>query len=82
MDQKPTCVCKGTEFTCESVQMPNNNNWCPVICKTCGAIVGQLPSIYEKETTRQVIGEISTILERLDNIQTILYNIEESSLKS
>ena len=76
MDQKPTCACKGTEFTCESVQMPNNNIWYPVICKTCGAIAGQLPSNDEQDAIKQ-IREISTILERLDNIQTLLFNLGE-----
>ena len=81
MDLKPTCACKGTEFTCKAVQMPNRNTWYPVICKTCGAIAGQLPSSDEQDAIKQV-REISTILERLDNIQTILFNIEESRSKS
>jgi len=76
MDLKPTCACKGTEFTCKPVLMPNNDYWYPVICKTCGAIVGQMPSNVEQEAIKEVL-EISTILERLDNIQTLLYNIEE-----
>jgi len=76
MDTKPTCACKGTEFTCTPVQMPDNNFWYPVICKACGAIAGQLPSGDEQEAIKQV-REIPTILERLDNIQTLLLNIEE-----
>ena len=81
MDLKPTCACKGTEFTCISVQMPNNNYWYPVICKACGAIAGQLPSKEEQEAIKQV-GEISTILERLDNIQTLIYNFGEIQSKT
>ena len=81
MELKPTCACKGTEFTCIPVQMPNNNYWHPVVCKTCGAIAGQMPSKDEQESMKQV-AEISTILERLDNIQTILYNTEEARLKN
>ena len=77
MDQKPTCACKGTEFTCKSVLMPNNRTWYPVICKTCGAILGQLPSGEEQYAIKQV-AEISTILERLDNIQTLLFNLGET----
>ena len=77
MDKLPTCTCKGTEFTSKAIQMPNNDFWFPVICKSCGAIVGQLPSNSQQEAMKQ-IGEISTILERLDNIQTILYNREEA----
>ncbi|MDR0464711.1 MAG: hypothetical protein LBG94_06315 [Treponema sp.] len=80
MDTKPTCTCKGTEFTCRPIQMPNNNYWYPVICKSCGAIVGQLPSRDEQDAIKQV-KEISTILERLDNIQTLLYNFEEGFTK-
>jgi len=76
VDKQPTCACKATEFTCKTVQMPNNLTWYPVICKSCGAIAGQLPSSAEQEAIKQV-GEISTILERLDNIQTLLLNIEE-----
>jgi len=78
MDVNPTCTCKGTEFTCKPVQMPNNIFWYPVICKSCGAIVGQLPSGDEQEAIKQ-IKEISTILERLDNIQTLLLSIEENN---
>ena len=81
MDKIPTCTCKGTEFTCSPVQMPNNNFWFPVICKSCGSIVGQLPSRDEQDAIR-LVGEISTILERLDNIQTLLLNIEEGFLKN
>ena len=81
MDQKPTCTCKGTEFTCKPVQMPNDNYWNPVICNACGAIVGQLPSYNEQEAIKQ-IREISTILERLDNIQTLLYNFGEIHSKT
>ena len=80
MDKKPTCVCKGTEFTSKPVLMPNNDYWHPVICKSCGAIVGQMPSNIEQEAIKQVL-EISTILERLDNIQTLLFNLDEGSLK-
>ena len=76
MNPKPTCACKGTEFTCSPVQISSNNYWNPIICKTCGVIVGQLPSSKELDAYRE-IAEISTILERLDNIQTLLYNFEE-----
>ncbi|MCL2276549.1 MAG: hypothetical protein FWC21_01490 [Treponema sp.] len=76
MDKQPTCACKAAEFTCKAVQMPNNLTWYPVFCKACGAIVGQLPAGSEQDAIKQV-GEISTILERLDNIQTLLLNIEE-----
>ena len=81
MDKNPTCACcKETEFTCKPVLMPNNNYWCPVICKACGAIVGQIPSNDEQEALKQIVG-ISTILERLDNIQTLLYNLEAGITK-
>ena len=76
MDRQPTCACKATEFTCVKVQMPNKNYWYPVICKACGAIAGQLPCSDEQGAIKQV-GEIPTILERLDNIQTLLFNIGE-----
>ncbi|MCL2213839.1 MAG: hypothetical protein FWC06_01395 [Treponema sp.] len=75
MEANPTCTCKGTEFICKPVQMPDNNVWNPVICKACGAIAGQLPSKNEQEALKQA-AEISTILERLDNIQTLLFNME------
>ena len=77
MELKPTCACKETEFTCKPIRMPNNDYWNPVICKSCGAIVGQMPSKDEQDANRQV-GDISTILERLDNIQTLLFNVEEN----
>ena len=81
MDQKPTCTCKATEFTSKPVLMPNNDYWYPVFCKSCGTIVGQLPSNIEQEAIKQVL-EISTVLERLDNIQTLLYNLEEGTPKN
>ncbi|MCL2181151.1 MAG: hypothetical protein FWB83_08485 [Treponema sp.] len=77
MDMKPTCACKGTEFTCKQIGMPNGNFWYPIICKNCGAIAGQLPSGDDQKAVEQVVGELSTIMERLDNIQTILYDTEE-----
>ena len=81
MDNQPICACKGTEFTCVSVKMPNKDYWNPVICKACGKIMGQMPSNNEQEALKQVM-EISTVLERLDNIQTLIYNFEEGTPKN
>ena len=80
MDKKPTCTCSGTEFTCKPVLMPDKTYWHPVICTACGAIVGQRPGDTEQNAIKQIL-EISTILERLDNIQTLLFNLEEGTLK-
>jgi len=71
---KPVCPkCNGSDFSCSPVKMQNNDTWNPVICNACGVIVGQIPSRNEYDANKQ-LGEISTILERLDNIQTLLYD--------
>lgn len=73
----PVCPkCNSSDFSCSPVKMPNNDFWNPVICISCGTIVGQIPSTDEYYGIKQV-GEISTILERLDNIQTLLYDLEK-----
>ncbi|MDR0502911.1 MAG: hypothetical protein LBH16_06260 [Treponema sp.] len=70
----PVCPkCNGTDFSCSPVKMSNNDFWNPVICSSCGVIVGQIPSKDEYNSIKQ-LGDISTILERLDNIQTLLYD--------
>jgi len=70
----PACPkCSSSDFSCSPVKMPNNDFWNPVICCSCGTIVGQIPSTDEYYAIKQV-SEISTILERLDNIQTLLYD--------
>jgi len=75
MNKAPVCPkCNKTEFICSPVKMSNSDIWNPVVCSFCGAIVGQIPSYDEYYAIKQV-GEISTILERLDNIQTLLYDI-------
>jgi DNA-directed RNA polymerase subunit N (RpoN/RPB10) len=53
--------------------MSNNDFWNPIVCSSCGTIVGQIPS-YDEYETLKLVGEIPTILERLDNIQTLLYD--------
>jgi len=70
----PVCPkCSKTEFSCSPVRMPNNDFWNPVVCDACGTIVGQIPSSDVYYGIKQ-LGEMSTILERLDNIQTLLYD--------
>ena len=79
MNKVPVCPkCNATDFSCSPVMMSNNDCWSPVICSSCGTIVGQIPSKGEYDAMKQV-GEISTILERLDNIQTLLYDVSKGS---
>jgi len=70
----PVCPkCNSTEFSCSPVKMSNNDFWNPVVCSSCGTIAGQIPSTDEYYVIK-LLGEIPTILERLDNIQTLLYD--------
>ena len=74
MIKAPVCPkCEKSDFSCSPIKMSNHDFWNPIICNSCGTIVGQLPSYDEYGALKQ-IGEISTILERLDNIQTLLYD--------
>jgi len=74
----PVCPkCSSANFSCSPIKMPNNDLWNPVICSSCGVIVGQMPCNNEYDAIRQV-NEISTILERLDNIQTLLYDVSKN----
>jgi len=74
MTKKPVCPkCNAADFTSSPIKMPNSDIWNPVVCSSCGAIVGQIPS-YDLYDAIKQLGEISTILERLDNIQTVLYD--------
>jgi len=74
MIKAPICPkCEKSDFSCSPVKMPNSDFWNPVICSSCGTIVGQVPS-YDEYVIMKHLGEIPTILERLDNIQTLLYD--------
>jgi len=74
MIKAPVCPkCGKSDFSCSPVKMPNNDFWNPVICSSCGTIVGQLPG-YDEYMIMKHLGEFPTILERLDNIQTLLYD--------
>jgi len=77
MTKTPVCPkCNATDFTCTPVKMPNSDIWNPVVCSSCGTVVGQIPS-YDDYFAIKQLGEISTILERLDNIQTLLYDVSK-----
>jgi len=79
MNKKPACPkCGGTELTLEPVPMPNEDYWNPVICGTCGTIVGQMPSRGEYEAI-EWIDKIPDIEERLDDVKSLLLSIGKKS---
>jgi hypothetical protein len=56
--------------------MSNDDYWNPVVCKSCGTIVGQLPSNDQKEAIER-IGKVLTIEEDLQKVLALLYALEK-----
>jgi hypothetical protein len=81
MNKKPSCPkCGKTEFVCEPIPMPNNDYWNPVICASCGTIVGQLPSNDEREAFERS-NKLLTFEEDLGFIRSFLLECEKHILK-
>jgi hypothetical protein len=72
----PTCPkCGRHDFVHSPVPMPNDDYWNPVVCASCGAIVGQLPSNDQREAIER-IGKVLTIEEDLQKVLELLYAFE------
>jgi hypothetical protein len=75
---KPMCPnCGQHDFVHSPVPMPNDDYWNPIICKACGAVVGQLPSNDEREAIKR-LAKISTIEEYLSDIKSLLLGFEQT----
>jgi hypothetical protein len=73
----PICPkCREHDFVSSPVPMPNNDYWNPVICKSCGTVVGQLPSNDQREAMER-IGKVLTINEDLQRALAILHALEK-----
>jgi hypothetical protein len=60
--------------------MANDDCWNPVVCSSCGTIVGQLPSNDQREAIER-IGKVLTIEEHLKKIVWYLQAFEEKTDK-
>ena len=71
--------CDNVGFSYIPISMSNNDFWNPIVCDSCGTIVGQMPSTDEMDVIKNT-EKIPTIIEELNIIKSLLFAFEKRFL--